>query len=101
MSLYTIHQATRDADLEARTTSAAHKEAIANAQFGNTVFGRQLLAGASLAWPTFAYPVAVDYEAEYASALAADNPAPGADEAVITDANIAAAVQAHWPPDPT
>jgi len=50
-----------------------------------------------------AYPVATatDIEAAYASALAADNPDPGGDEAVITDGMILANVQAKWPPDPT
>jgi hypothetical protein len=49
-------------------------------------------AGDRLMWP-----VSIATEAEYASALAANNPNPGGDEAVITDAMILAAVQANWP----
>lgn len=50
-----------------------------------------------------AYPVSVhgDIEAAYASALAAQNPNPGGDESVITDAMILGAVQeelAQLPP---
>jgi hypothetical protein len=37
-----------------------------------------------------------DIEAAYASALAAENPRPGADEAVITDGMILSSVQANW-----
>jgi len=43
---------------------------------------------------------AADVEAAYASALAADNPDPGGDEAVITDQMILSNVQAHWPTTP-
>jgi hypothetical protein len=42
-------------------------------------------------WPVSA---ASDIEAAYASALAADNPDPGGDEAVITDQMILSHVQA-------
>lgn len=38
-----------------------------------------------------------DIAAAYASALAAGNPNPGGDDAVITDQMILSAVQAHWP----
>jgi hypothetical protein len=38
-----------------------------------------------------------DVEAAYASAIAAGNPDPGGDPAVITDGMILAAVQANWP----
>lgn len=40
---------------------------------------------------------ASDVEAAYASALAAGNPHPGSDEAVITDQMILSAVQANMP----
>jgi len=40
---------------------------------------------------------ASDVEAAYASALEADNPNPGGDESVITDAMILGNVQAGWP----
>src|SRR4029453_8328371 len=48
---------------------------------------------------------ASDVEAAYESALAAENPNPGGDAAVITDGMILAHVQAQWdvvtaPPEP-
>lgn len=43
---------------------------------------------------------ASDVEAAYASALAASNPNPGGDEAVITDQMILSHVQANWPANP-
>jgi hypothetical protein len=43
---------------------------------------------------------ASDVEAAYASALAANNPAPGSDETVVTDGMILANVQASWPSTP-
>jgi hypothetical protein len=49
---------------------------------------------------TWAVCTAADVEAAYASALAAGNPAPGGDEAVITDGMILANVQANWPAVP-
>ena len=50
--------------------------------------------GVQLIWP-----VALSTEAEYASAIAAGNPDPGGDPAVITDGMILSAVQANWPTD--
>lgn len=47
--------------------------------------------GWQLRWPVAA---TADIEAAYASALAGDNPNPGGDESVITDAMILGAVQA-------
>jgi hypothetical protein len=100
MSYATINQAaTTDAALANRVIAAVSKEAYANPTLGATDYGQTVKAnpaeGIRLVWP-----VAIDYEAEYASALAAGNPNPGGDEAVITDPNIGAAVQAHWPEDP-
>ena len=46
-------------------------------------------------WALSAQP---GWDAAYASAIAAKNPAPGADEAVISDGMILAAVQALRPP---
>jgi len=48
----------------------------------------------------WAVATADDIEAAYASAIAANHPRPGADEAVITDAMILGVVQANWPPAP-
>ena len=99
MSLATINQAANDRALQDRTTSGVWKETIANPTFGATAFGRQVLTGTAPITMTFSFPVAVDNEAAYASALAAGNPDPGGDPAVITDDAITAAIQAHWPAD--
>lgn len=101
MSLTTIDQAVRDQALQARISSAVWKEAIANPAFGDTDYGQQVLAGIAPISITFSYPVAVDTEAAYESAIIAGNPNPGGDPAVITDAAIGSAVQAHWPADVT
>jgi hypothetical protein len=100
MSLTTINQAANDEALLARITASVWQQAVANPTFGDTMFGAMVLSGAAPIEAVFAYPVAVDYDAEYESAVAAGNPNPGGDEAVISDANVEAAVQAHWPEDP-
>jgi hypothetical protein len=100
MSLTSIYQAATDPALQHRTTAAVQREAIANPQFGDTAFGRQVRAGTAPIIMVFGFPVAVDNEAAYESALAAGNPDPGGDPAVISDANISTAVQVYWPADP-
>jgi len=97
MSLSSINQAAHDRALQDRIEAATWKEAIANPTFGDTDFGQNVLNSSAAILQTFSYPVAVDYEAEYDSALAGGNPDPGGDPTVITDANISAAIQAHWP----
>lgn len=100
MSYASITRAARDPYLGDRISAAVYKEALDNPEFGGTVYGREVLAGNGSLWTPFAYPVAIDTEAAYESAIAAGNPNPGGDPAVITDPAILAAVQAHWPPDP-
>ena len=100
MSYTSINQAANDPALNARVLAAVNKEALNNADLGDSSFGQEVLAGTAAIWDRFRYPVAVDTEAAYESALAADNPDPGGDPAVITDPAILASVQAHWPPDP-
>ena len=100
MSLASINQAANDQILLARVSAAVNKEALANPTFGDTDFGRLVISGTAPIQMRFAYPIAVDTEAAYESALAAGNPNPGGDPAVITDAAISSAVQVHWPPDP-
>ena len=101
MSHESLYQCSQDGSLQHRVTAAGQKEVLANPQFGNTYYGGQLkqFPGHAITW--FMWPISVDYEAQYASALAAGNPDPGGDPAVISDANISAAVQTHWPADPT
>ena len=100
MSYASINRAMQDQDLIARVTSAALKEAYANPEFGDTIFGGQVKMNPRYGGDVLIGPVAVDTEAAYASALAAGRGAPGHDTDVITDAAINSAVQAHWPADP-
>lgn len=99
MSYTTITQAARDAALTDRVTAAAYKEALDNPIYGDSVFGHQLLTGFGSS-AALVYPVAVDTEAAYESAVIAGNDNPGGDPSVITDAAILSSVQANWPPDP-
>ena len=82
MSFSTINLCANDPSFQGRVTACAAAEGAAdpNAEMY-----------ARLRWPVAA---ASDIEAAYASALAADNPDPGGDESVITDAMILSAVQA-------
>ena len=99
MSYNTLAQQAADAALAARVQAATVKEAVNNPELADSAFGREVILTPSRS-TVLMYPVSVATEAEYASALAAGNPNPGGDEAVITDAMILSAVQAHWPPDP-
>ena len=97
MSYTLITQASRDVALLDRIAAAVFQEAQDNPTFGDTPFGVKVLTGIYPLTPPLAYPVAIDTAAAYESAVIADNPNPGGDPAVITDAAILAAVQAHWP----
>lgn len=98
MSASSINRAATDPQLLARVNAIAHKEAQANATFGDTTFGRDLMRGMTDASPLM-WAVAVDTEAAYESALVNGRGAPGHDTDIITDGDITAAVQAHWPQD--
>jgi hypothetical protein len=99
MSYTSIYAATTDPALNSRVIAAAEKEAHNNPALADTDFGRALVN--NTAQPqVFMWPVAIATEAAYESALAANNPNPGGDPAVITDGDILASVQANWPPDP-
>ena len=83
MSYATVSKCANDPDVQARIIACAAQEGAVSPD--RVVW--------ELRWPVVS---AADIEAAYASALAADNPAPGADETVITDGMILANVQAHW-----
>ena len=100
MSYTSIYQAAYDQALQSRIVAGVNKEALANPQFGDTAFGRQVLSGTAPIQMVFGFPVAVDTEAAYESAVIAGNDNPGGDPAAITDAAIGSAIQAHWPEDP-
>jgi len=99
MSYTTITQASRDVALQDRVTAAGMKEAVNSEVYKNTAFGEQIRRTPMLALNYFLWPTCTEYEDEYAFALGNDNPNPGADEGVITDANIQAVVQEWWPQD--
>ena len=87
MSYATIYQCANDSAFVERVTACCAQESDAPpAQTATEVL-----------WPVAA---ASDVEAAYASALAADNPDPGGDETVITDAMILSHVQANLPAEP-
>lgn len=98
MSYNSLDAASKDLGLQNRTIAAAQQEARQNPAVADTAFAAAVVAnpaeGIRLVWP-----VALNTEAEYASALAAGIPSPGGDESVITDTMILAAVQASWVPD--
>jgi hypothetical protein len=98
MSYNTLTKASLDPALTNRVIAAVQKEARANPEFGDTDYG-QLVQKNSAEGVQLVWPVCIDTEAAYESAVAAENPNPGGDESVITDAAIGAAVQAHWPAD--
>jgi hypothetical protein len=87
--------------LRDRVVAAAHQEARNNPAAAASDFG-QAVAGdvTTPVWDVLSWPVAIDTEAAYESAVIAENPDPGGDPAVITDQAILSSVQASWPPDP-
>jgi hypothetical protein len=100
MSLTTITQASRDPALHERIVASAWQVAMSSPTYGDTVFGRNVLAGGGPIVSQLSYPVAVDTEAAYESAVNSGNTNPGGDPSVITDAAITSSVQTNWPADP-
>lgn len=92
MSFNTIHECANDAAFHGRLTACCAAEINARDETREPDLVMYLVR-----WPVAAMS---DIEAAYASALAAGNPNPGGDEAVITDQMILSAVQANWPPPP-
>lgn len=89
MSYGTIAKNVSDMAFGNRVMACIAQEQIAK---GETVLPSDL--SNELVW---AVASADDVEAAYESALASNNPNPGADEGVITDGMILSNVQAHWP----
>lgn len=85
MSYSTIDQCSHDQVFVGRVTAACAQEDIPP---------NPESAGWGMRWQVAAKP---DIEAAYASALAAGNPDPGGDPAVITDGMILSAVQSLAP----
>jgi hypothetical protein len=96
MTAASISRAANDTELQARVTALAHKEILFNETLADTEYGKALKTGA-VNIMTLMWPVAVDTEAAYETALASGRGAPGHDLDVITDGNITSAIVAHWP----
>lgn len=98
MSYTSIAAAVIDPHLIARVRVAIAKEAQNNLTLHETPAGQAVTRfGPDQIILPISWAVAIDYEAEYEYAINSDNPNPGGDAGVISDANIGAAVQAHWP----
>lgn len=97
MSFNTLALQVVDTALRDRVNAAINQEARDNPAAADTITGRGIVAGGIGFVDRFIWPVALNTEAEYASAIAAGNPNPGGDEAVISDQMILSAVQASWP----
>lgn len=100
MSYNTLTEQTRDEALTDRITAAVTQEAWENPGVADSSYAQAVRAGAYNAGQ-LVWPVCIATEDAYASALAGGVPDPGADEAVVSDGMILAAVQASWPPDPS
>jgi hypothetical protein len=100
MSYTTIHQSTQDQDLQRRVLAAIAKEAYGNDTLGASQTGLTVKTSApEHVLFRFMWPISIDNETAYEFALGNNVDHPGADPGVITDANIQAGVQAHWPSD--
>lgn len=101
MSYTSMARCANDQSFRMRIQSAAVQEAYNNPANADSDFANGVKTSAAnasyLDWPT---AIANDVAAAYESALAANNPDPGGDPAVITDSMILANVQAHWPANP-
>ena len=90
MSYTTISRCVADQAFSNRVTACTAQEQVARREDVEPGSHAMLWAVAS----------ASDVEAAYASAVAANNPNPGGDESVISDAMILSHVQANWPATP-
>lgn len=100
MSYNTLALQVHDQALLDRIDAAVQQEARENPAVAATSTAQRVRQNVGGTVEYFTWPVALATEAEYASALAGDNPDPGGDEAVITDNMVLSAVQANWPVDP-
>ena len=96
MTAATIARAANDPQLRDRVLALAQKEIIYQEDLANTEYGRALRSGMGVVQPLM-YPVAVDTEAAYETAVNSGRGAPGYDQDVIPDAAITSAIIAHWP----
>jgi len=98
MSYTSIAAADLDTRLIERIRAAIAQEAQNNATLKDSVAGKAVNRfGPDQIILALTWAVAIDYETEYAYALGSNNTNPGGDPGVISDANIQAAIVAHWP----
>jgi len=96
MTASSISRAAQDPALQARVLAMAHRELMFDEDKATSSFGKMLAAGQANA-STLMYPVAVDTEAAYETAVNSGRGAPGHDLDIITDAALTSAINAHWP----
>lgn len=96
MTAVTISRAANDPELRSRVTAMAHREMMFNETLADSEYGKRLRAGMTDVTPLM-YPIAVDTEAAYETAVNAGRGAPGHDSDIITDAAITSAINVHWP----
>jgi hypothetical protein len=98
VSYSSLYTQTQDAQLAARVTAAAQQEARSSeaaSDFGRAIVNNQASPTMVLMWP-----VCINTEAAYESALDNGVPNPGDDPSVITDLAILSSIQSAWPADP-
>jgi hypothetical protein len=99
MSASSIARAAADPQLQSRIIASASKEVAYDETLKQTWFGKQVANGMAN-WFALYWPVAVETEAAYETAINSGRGAPGYDTDIITDAAITAAIMANWPQDP-
>jgi hypothetical protein len=96
MTAASIARAANDQQLKDRVLALAQKEIVFNETLADTEYGKQLRLGMINVQPLM-WPIAVDTEAAYESAVSIGRGAPGHDVDVIPDAALTSAIAAHWP----
>lgn len=97
MSYTTVYKCTQDQAFRNRIAACMNQQAWNNAELRSTPLGESLRVSSGSGVDSMVWPVAIEYEAPYEYAVNSDNPDPGGDPTVITDANILASVQSNWP----
>ena len=97
MSYNSLAAQVQDIALIRRIDACAHQEAIENSAAAESDYGAAVRANQVSPAATLGWAVCVATESEYEYALISENPNPGGDDTVITDAMILSAVQTNWP----
>ena len=97
MSYSSLAQQSTDQNFLARINSCVQQEAWNDPSYSETPYGKEVRAGRVYPPQQFAWPVSLNTEAAYWSALISENPDPGGDPTVVTDQAILSSVQAVWP----